>query len=88
MHDQPVERVMARFIEHIAEFFDLAAHQRLQRSRDAADGAHRIGNVAEHELPRIVARVHVAIQFLGIAGAGEQRRPWAAPDAGPDEQKL
>ena len=29
MHDQPVQRVMTRFIEHIAEFFDLAAHQRL-----------------------------------------------------------
>ena len=29
MRDQPVQRVMPRFVEHIAEFLDFTAHQRL-----------------------------------------------------------
>src|SRR5258708_11367071 len=53
MHDEPVERVMARLIEYIAEFFDLPADQRLQRSGNTADGAHSISNVAENEFPWI-----------------------------------
>ena len=49
MRHQTIERVMARLIEYVAEFLDLAAYQGLQGTGDAADRAHRIGNVAEHE---------------------------------------
>ena len=64
---------MARLVEHVAEFLDLAAHQGLEGAGDAAHRAHRIGDIAEHEFARLVARIHVAIQFLRVAGTGEAR---------------
>ena len=42
-----------------------------RRTGDAAHRAHRIGDVAEHEFARLIARIHVAIQLLGVARAGE-----------------
>ena len=83
-----VERMVARLVEHIAEFLDLAPHQGLQGSGDPAHRAHRIGDVAEHELARLIARIHVAVEFLCVARAGEGRRSRLSADAGPDEQEL
>ncbi len=88
VRDQPVKRVMARLVEHIAEFSDFAAHQRFQSAGDAADGADRVRDIAEYEFLGFVAGVHVAIQFLGIAGAGEQRGVGAAADTRSDEQEF
>jgi len=88
LREVTIERMVAGGVEYIAELFDLAAHQRLQRPGDAADGAHRVGNIAEYELSRIVACIHVAVQLLGVAGTGKQRASLRARDTGPDKQKL
>ena len=82
---QPLQCVMARLVEYVAELCDLAAHQRFQSAGNAADGAHRVGDVAEDELLRLVTGIHVAIQFLSVAGTGEQRRSLRADDPGSHE---
>jgi len=70
--DEAVEGFMARGVEDVAVFFYFAAAERSECSGKAAAYAHGISDVAESVLKGLIAGVDMTIEFLSVAGAGEE----------------
>ena len=85
---EPGESVVACLVEDVTEFFDFAPDESLERSGNATQRTHRVGDIPEYERPRLIARIHVAVEFLGIAGTREGGDGLLSVYARPDEQKL
>ena len=71
---EPLEGEVAGVVVHIGEFLDLASpREHLEPARDPPPDPQRIGDVADHEMPGLVARVDLAEQVLSGAGRREER---------------
>src|SRR5205807_8880876 len=58
--------------EDVAVLFYFAAPERLECPGEAAAEANGIGDIAKSVLKRLIAGVDMTIEFLGVAGAGEE----------------
>ena len=60
-------------VVHVGELLDLAAGEAAQAAEDAAADAQGVGDVADDEVPRLIAGVDLAVEVLAGAGGGEER---------------
>ncbi len=85
----PLECLVTCLVEHIGIIGNFTARQLLERAHETAAHTHRIGDIAEDVLDRRKARVHMAVQFLRVAGRGEEGAAAGfREDAGTDKQKF
>src|ERR1700747_2980089 len=72
LRNNSVQSLMSCGVENVAIFLDFTAHHGFKTAHDATAYAHHIRDIAEGVLDRLIARVHMAVKFLGIPSAGEK----------------
>ena len=87
----PRQRQVPRRVEDVAELLDLAAAEALEAAQNPTANARGIGHVAEDELPRRIAGVQQAVEFLAVAAGGKEDllgRVSGGMDAGGHREEL
>ena len=80
---EPLQREVAGVVVHVREFLDLASpRQDLESAHEPSPDSQGVRDVADHEMPGLVARVDLAEQVLPGAGRREERT-WRPPSPSP-----
>ena len=85
---QSIKRVVTRVIEDVGVFGDLAALEAFQCAQKPATHAHGIGYIAKCMRHRLIACVHMTIEFLRTTGTGEEPTASLCVHARAHEQKF